>query len=63
MSDHWIQAARARMQAKGTVGKFGKATPKKIAAAKKAGGIAKKRAIFAENMKSIATNLKKARSK
>ena len=29
-------------------------TPKKIAAAKKKGGIAKKRAVFAENMKKIA---------
>ncbi len=51
---HWIQKATARMKAKGTVGKFGKATPKKIAAAKKKGGVAKKEAVFAENMKKAA---------
>ena len=41
------------MEEKGTVGKFGKATGKKIAAAKKKGGVSKKRAVFAENMKKI----------
>lgn len=50
----FIQEARERMERKGTVGKFGKATKKKIASAKKHGGIAKKRAVFAENMKRIA---------
>lgn len=50
----WIQDARRKMESKGTVGKFGKATPKKIAAAKKKGGLAEKRAVFAENMKTIA---------
>ena len=50
----WIQKARQRMEEKGTVGAFGKATPKKIAAAKKEGGLEKKRAIFAQNMKRIA---------
>lgn len=50
----WIQKARKRMEEKGTVGSFGKATPKKIAAAKKKGGKAKKKAIFAQNMKKIA---------
>ena len=54
MSDHWIQGAREKMEEKGTVGKFGKATPKKIAAGKKAGGKVAKEAIFAENMKAIA---------
>ena len=49
----WIQKATAKMKKKGTLGKFGKATPKKIAAAKKKGGLAKKRAIFAQNMKKI----------
>ena len=49
----WIQKAVAKMEAKGTVGKFGKATGKKIAAAKKKGGVSKKRAVFAENMKKI----------
>jgi hypothetical protein len=51
---NWIQDAVARMNAKGTVGAFGKATPKKISSAKKKGGVAKKRAVFAENMKAIA---------
>jgi len=50
----WIQKAVAKMKKKGTLGKFGKATAKKIRAAKKKGGIWKKRAIFAENMKKIA---------
>lgn len=50
----WIQKARAKMEKKGTVGAFGAATPKKISAAKKAGGLEKKRAVFAQNMKKIA---------
>ena len=33
----WIQKARAKMERKGTVGKFGKATASKIAAGKRAG--------------------------
>lgn len=57
----WIQDARAEMKAKGTEGKFGKATPKKIAAAKKEGGVEKKRAIFAQNMKRIAEKHKEAK--
>jgi hypothetical protein len=55
----WIGKARKRMKAKGTEGAFGKATPKKIAAAKKKGGVAEKRAVFAENMKKIAAKRKK----
>ena len=50
----WIQKATAKMEKKGTVGAFGKATSKKISAGKKAGGLQKKRAVFAENMKKIA---------
>lgn len=50
----WIQKATAKMKKKGTLGSFGKATPKKISAAKKKGGKAKKKAIFAGNMKKIA---------
>ena len=50
----WIQAATEKMKRKGTLGKFGKATPKKIAAAKKKGGLKKKEAVFAQNMKKIA---------
>lgn len=50
----WIQEASKRMEEKGTKGAFGKATAKKIAAGKKKGGLQKKRAVFAENMKKIA---------
>lgn len=50
----WIQKAREKMEHKGTVGAFGKATSKHIASAKKEGGLQKKRAVFAENMKAIA---------
>lgn len=50
----WIQSAVSKMKEKGTVGKFGKATSKKIASAKKKGGVSKKRAVFAQNMKKIA---------
>lgn len=54
----WIQKADAKMEAKGTKGKFGKATEKKIAAGKREGGEAKKEAVFAENMKAIAAKRK-----
>ena len=54
MAGKWIQKATARMKKKGTLGGFGKATTKKISAAKKKGGKAEKKAIFAENMKKIA---------
>lgn len=54
MAEKWIQGAREEMESKGTVGSFGKATPKKIAAGKKKGGKAAKKAIFAANMKKIA---------
>lgn len=47
------------MKRKGTVGAFGKATPAKIAHAKAEGGVQKKRAIFAENMKKIAAKHKR----
>lgn len=50
----WIQKATARMKAKGTLGSFGKATPSKIARAKKQGGKMAKKAVFAENMSRIA---------
>lgn len=46
------------MTRKGTVGKFGKATPKKIAAAKRQGGVREKEAVFAQNMKKIAAEHK-----
>jgi hypothetical protein len=50
----WIQEATEEMKEKGTMGSFGKATPKKIAAAKKQGGKMEKKAVFAQNMKKIA---------
>lgn len=57
----FIQAATEKMAKKGTLGKFGKATPKKIARAKKKGGKLKKEAVFAENMKRIARGRKGSR--
>lgn len=54
----WIQDATEKMKKKGTLGSFGKATPKKIAEAKKAGGKRKKKAVFAQNMKEIAEHRK-----
>ncbi len=55
MADKWIQAATDKMKAKGTIGAFGKATAKKIAAGKKKGGLSEKRAVFAQNMKRISS--------
>jgi len=46
------------MEEKGSVGSFGKATAKHIASAKKEGGVEKKKAVFAENMKKIAAKHK-----
>jgi hypothetical protein len=54
----WIQAAREKMEEKGSVGSFGKATAKHIASAKKEGGAEKKKAVFAQNMKKIAAKHK-----
>lgn len=61
MAEKFIQEATERMKEKGTLGSFGKATPKKIAAAKKKGGKAEKKAVFAENMKKIAQKRKRGR--
>lgn len=57
----FIQKATQRMEEKGTVGAFGKATPSKIKRAKAHGGVEKKRAIFAQNMKRIAQRRKHGR--
>lgn len=54
MANHWIQKATSEMKRKGTLGSFGKATPKKIARAKKEGGKMEKKAIFAENVSKAA---------
>lgn len=59
MADKWIGKAREKMEEKGTVGSFGKATPSKIAAAKKKGGKMEKKAVFAENMRKIAAKHKR----
>jgi hypothetical protein len=53
---NWIQKATKKMEKKGTVGSFGKATEKKIAAGKKAGGAEAKKAIFAQNVKKASKN-------
>jgi hypothetical protein len=58
MAEHWIQEARNRMEVKGTVGAFGKATAKRIAVGKKKGGLQKKRAIFAQTMAKISRKQK-----
>jgi len=54
MAKRWIQVAVKKMKKKGTLGKFGKATAKKIAAARKKGGVMAKRANFAATMKKLA---------
>ena len=59
MAKRWIQSATAKMKKKGTLGSFGKATSKRIAAGKKKGGKMKKKAVFAENMKRIAAKRKR----
>jgi len=51
---YWMQKVKERMEKRGTVGKFGKATASKIAAGKKAGGKQAKRAILAETFKRFA---------
>lgn len=50
----WMQKAKEGMEAKGSVGSFGKATASKIAAGKKAGGVMKKKAVLAETFKKFA---------
>lgn len=56
---NFIGKARASMEKRGTVGSFGKATPKKIAAGLKAGGAMAKKAAFAKAMKTVARNRSK----
>jgi hypothetical protein len=58
----WIQKATQKMKAKGTLGSFGAATSKKIAKAKKLGGKAEKKAVFAQSMKKIAKKNNRKRS-
>ena len=54
----WIQGAREEMERKGTIGKFGRTTEKKVARAKAHGGKEAKRAVFAQNMKRLAAKRK-----
>lgn len=58
MAEKWMQAAHERMERKGTVGSFGKATPKKIAAGLKAGGKQAKKAAFAKAAMKVAARHK-----
>jgi hypothetical protein len=60
-SGNFIQDATKKMEERGTIGAFGKTTAKKVAAAKKKGGVVKKRAVFAANMKKIAAKHKKGK--
>ena len=46
------------MEEKGSLGSFGKATKSHIAEGKREGGVEKKKAVFAENMKKIAAKHK-----
>lgn len=56
---NWIKSATDKMKSRGTLGSFGKATSKKIKAAKAEGGKMEKKAQFAENMKKISAARKK----
>ena len=47
----WLQAARERMEEKGSVGSFGKATSSKIKRGMSKGGVAAKKANFARMAK------------
>jgi hypothetical protein len=60
---HWMENAEAKMEESGTKGAFGKATKKKIAKGKKRGGLAKQRAVFAENAKNASKKSKRGRKK
>lgn len=50
-----MEDAKARMEKKGTVGSFGKATSKKINAGLKAGGKMAKKAAFAKAAKKVSS--------
>lgn len=54
----WIQKVARSIARRGTAGKFGKATAKKIKAGLRKGGIQAKRAAFAKAMKTIARRRK-----
>lgn len=50
----WMAEAKKKMEEKGTVGSFGKATNKKIASGIKKGGVTEKKAVLARTFKKIA---------
>jgi len=54
----FIQKARESMEKRGTVGSYGKASPKKIARDLKKGGAIAKKAQFAKAMKTVARERK-----
>ena len=58
-SGKFLQRARKSMEKRGTVGKFGKATAKKIQRGLAKGGKEAKRAAFAKAMKTIARKRKR----
>lgn len=58
MAEKFLAKARASMEKRGTVGSFGKATPKKIKAELAKGGAQAKKAGFAKAMKTIAARRK-----
>ena len=55
---NFLAKARESMEERGTVGSFGKATPKKIKAGLKKGGAMAKKAGFAKAMRTIARERK-----
>jgi hypothetical protein len=55
---HWMEHAAAKMKRKGTVGSFGKATPKKISKGLAKGGAEAKKAGFAKAARSVAEKRK-----
>lgn len=59
----FLAKARASMERRGTIGSFGKATPKKIKAGLKKGGEMAKKAGFAKAIKTIAARRKARGSK
>jgi hypothetical protein len=59
----WVQAARERMEEKGSVGSFGPATEKNIQAGLRAGGKRAQKANFARNMKRAAAKRRRRRGR
>ncbi len=57
----WMEHAAEKMKKKGTVGSFGKATPKKIKAGIKKGGKRAKKAEFAKVASKVSKEHKRGR--